>query len=1274
MSQEQRLSSREGKDEHSPDYYDDSKESPSKSINQTNTSVENNNNKDTGVDQREIDEDAVYNLASSVVESLYAGSDEGDDSVNGFEREFKQPSLNVSNENQTPEASQREEDDDYDFEIDQENLIGNIIANAVQGMAKEKGVDVTDKSLSDDNNEQLSMTAKDEEAFRSGNESSDPKRHTEEETTSKIDEKDNKVEEQDEMKEDELEDVIANALKDQFHLEEIPKTGDEESDLSRVSQNQEKKGHNDDNQHDDDQSGDRNLDLMAAINDAMAQNIENIQESAVEETGDEKDVDEEFDEEFELNAAIADALRKTESVLKQKDYHENNSYSEQSHLDNEDLEGVIQEIDMNHVMQSALNENEDEKDSEYDANHELNSAIKEALMTVPKKPAGPAPAKKTSNKVSMSKDKIDLSTELTNVISNALKESGLVNRDNVNEFDIEAALKEVVSGVIEHNLVSQPQQRIENTTEKEPEYNWDDIMDNAFEMAMQYPEDLRFDVDEHGHATDSTKQQNLDSGLKKKNYGKITKKSLNRQHLLVPQSKPTGSLTKDLKNRFPLSVTSSKISAVATVTTVLDSLRLGEIDVNDVFRLKASKLDNIKRNVSSVLSSLINSTSTSVKDQIPKHQLDEKEKLRLENRERKKRWREFNIERNRDIDLKTRVIKRANHLYPLPEHEVLKKEWIETEFKKRKQKRLEREQKKNINMIDVKNFDAKDILSFDTFFKNRANLSKIVEIYNEMGGMVTEDKLLSSSADRTASVTSIATVIAAAYLVEKEKQQFANINHENDEDDEYSIIQSLVVSVDKYLKNKDHIQRVDYIADNSRAGGWDVSVSDGDDFERKPLNSAISLKPMKIAPVTGGATFKVNLDDIKLVESPSFPQREMGSNAMRPSGKLTSKFRHNGMMNTIGNDKKKYDDSKNKKKAKPLVINFEKFLVPNPPKPEVSSKRKGSFATQIINNMEPSLKKRLANERDVINIINNNNDFDIDYDMDSIDISNSIEHEFNQMDNDAAKENLKMIEKQLSLQVQQMQSENGSDDQNNNVDDDALASVVNQVVGALEDNFRDTLEEPDTNSEKNGINNDKDNEDSNINSGIDSTVKSLSEPTTDSLSRPLVKEDVTNKREKSVELDDNTNVEVKESSKKTDMSTNEATSEISSLITTKMVSDKTQTKKEESSHGVSVDPALKAKIDIKKKSKPKPVNHIPKIPLPQYGMPKPVNKVTKLPKMKPIEKVSSAKPEASTKEDVKVGGIKRPGAFRKPTAFKRPGDTRGSNIRPFGGIPVIKKL
>ncbi|KAG0019349.1 hypothetical protein BGZ82_000168 [Podila clonocystis] len=71
-------------------------------------------------------------------------------------------------------------------------------------------------------------------------------------------------------------------------------------------------------------------------------------------------------------------------------------------------------------------------------------------------------------------------------------------------------------------------------------------------------------------------------------------------------------------------------------------------------------------------------------------------KIRTENRERKKRWREANEDRNKDNDLRCRVSKRANKLHGKEPSEE-KTRWMEEEFEKRQNKRKDKERRRNPN-------------------------------------------------------------------------------------------------------------------------------------------------------------------------------------------------------------------------------------------------------------------------------------------------------------------------------------------------------------------------------------------------------------------------------------------------------------------------------------------------------------------------------------------------------------------------------------------------
>lgn len=89
------------------------------------------------------------------------------------------------------------------------------------------------------------------------------------------------------------------------------------------------------------------------------------------------------------------------------------------------------------------------------------------------------------------------------------------------------------------------------------------------------------------------------------------------------------------------------------------------------------------------------------------------EKIRQENRERKKRWRQANEDRNKDNDLRCRVNKRAHKLYG-KEHSLAKSKWIETEFLKRQLKRKDRERKRSLEShIEESSGDGSAFLKHD---------------------------------------------------------------------------------------------------------------------------------------------------------------------------------------------------------------------------------------------------------------------------------------------------------------------------------------------------------------------------------------------------------------------------------------------------------------------------------------------------------------------------------------------------------------------------------
>ncbi|KAK9369071.1 hypothetical protein V1509DRAFT_621029 [Lipomyces kononenkoae] len=81
-----------------------------------------------------------------------------------------------------------------------------------------------------------------------------------------------------------------------------------------------------------------------------------------------------------------------------------------------------------------------------------------------------------------------------------------------------------------------------------------------------------------------------------------------------------------------------------------------------------------------------------IRKRLPPRNEEERQKLKKENRERKKRWRMRNDERNKDNDLRVRVNRRANRMFG-EERSEKKTQWIENEFARRRQRRMQRVQR-----------------------------------------------------------------------------------------------------------------------------------------------------------------------------------------------------------------------------------------------------------------------------------------------------------------------------------------------------------------------------------------------------------------------------------------------------------------------------------------------------------------------------------------------------------------------------------------------------
>lgn len=187
---------------------------------------------------------------------------------------------------------------------------------------------------------------------------------------------------------------------------------------------------------------------------------------------------------------------------------------------------------------------------------------------------------------------------------------------------------------------------------------------------------------------------------------------------------------------------------------VLSSLEVPKPEGNDLLDL-----------YNSVFNTLTSFGSVRCKNGIlgvkPDTESDEyKERIRIDNRERKKKWREGNIERNKDNDLRARVIKRANVMFgegSTPE----KKAWIEEEFHIRREKRLAKQKKEATKATENQRFTEElmekssknpSALAHDAIFIER--LTNSFNLIIEIGAREDPKSIMAATAATVAVVAS----------------------------------------------------------------------------------------------------------------------------------------------------------------------------------------------------------------------------------------------------------------------------------------------------------------------------------------------------------------------------------------------------------------------------------------------------------------------------------------------------------------------------------------
>ncbi|ODV79924.1 uncharacterized protein CANTADRAFT_5616 [Suhomyces tanzawaensis NRRL Y-17324] len=224
-------------------------------------------------------------------------------------------------------------------------------------------------------------------------------------------------------------------------------------------------------------------------------------------------------------------------------------------------------------------------------------------------------------------------------------------------------------------------------------------------------------------------------------------------------------LTKSYLSKHSSS-SSDNIRAISLIDKVIQEFNqstdaiIGRTSLSHLPNIKSEVISNISRSVVSAISNYssshkLNRTTISTNDQV-KEEEDMREKIRLENRARKKRWREENSERNKDNDLRSRVWRRAAILFgekDTPE----KKEWADKEFEKRRDKRIARREKQTVKSEPeepVSNEKEEDLVNDPKFIK------PVTDIFNIVSSFTNHEDPQAALAATSAATATMAAVYA----------------------------------------------------------------------------------------------------------------------------------------------------------------------------------------------------------------------------------------------------------------------------------------------------------------------------------------------------------------------------------------------------------------------------------------------------------------------------------------------------------------------------------
>ncbi|KAH3667266.1 hypothetical protein OGAPHI_002915 [Ogataea philodendri] len=335
--------------------------------------------------------------------------------------------------------------------------------------------------------------------------------------------------------------------------------------------------------------------------------------------------------------------------------------------------------------------------------------------------------------------------------------------------------------------------------------------------------------------------------------------ALQRGNYTQNYSKPAIKTTAPTPPSSASSIPYAKKSEGSFLRTILTNLNFSHLDSTQIAdQISPLQLDSIRSSVSRAVESLKGATSLGNNRTAPKSkvktdfsEMDEKERIRLENRERKKRWRVINIERNRDNDLRARVIKRANQIFASPEDEEIKKKWVAEEFERRKRKRLE---KNGTDSSLSTGTDAEQSSeSIAALLADTQVSANIRALYEALNGPARDENV--------STVAMFATSMAAAYVV---------YNKSLSENLVPSIVSSLVNSLNNQLNgNTSHTSAV-----NFKAVDPAPSVKHTEEHKKAKIDPDLMKLPDTVAKFT------------QPVAEPAYPRQPRAPHYQKPSADI----------------------------------------------------------------------------------------------------------------------------------------------------------------------------------------------------------------------------------------------------------------------------------------------------------------------------------------------------------------------------------------------------